>query len=90
MPNWWNLELDWPIADSTDEHSNLITLFENPIDVEISNCRIESVNGIKKLVIDVETSDPIDIFAIVHGLVDSSGVSDKYELTTDIFTTLWP
>ncbi|MCK4398672.1 MAG: hypothetical protein KAV25_06740 [Methanophagales archaeon] len=89
MPNWWNLELDWPIADSIDERHNLLTLFVSPI-VEISNCRIESVNGIKKLVIDVETSDPIDIFAIVHGLVDSSGVSDKYELTTDIFNTLWP
>ncbi|MBU7026819.1 MAG: hypothetical protein HXS48_07745 [Theionarchaea archaeon] len=75
----WNLEDDWlwlfsmPISDGVAEDDYTLQIEEDS-------------GGAKRLVIDIQSSDEVDVLAMVPGRVTSNG--DTMILTSDIFTLL--
>ncbi|GAB89861.1 hypothetical protein [Gordonia rhizosphera] len=90
----WNLDEDWPDhLKPRDSKTGLpAVLFSPPIekltvpDHNYSLSLDTSANGIKKLVIDIQTGQQVNALAVMPGVVSTSGTS--LTLQTDLLSTL--
>ena len=90
MPKW-NLREDWPQEYLPRTKNNfLIDLFSMPLSGTIAENAFKTINldvstkNQKKLVIDIQSSTPVEILAMTHGMV--TGSAKKIELTSHTFS----